>query len=144
MSAARDNLSASIHMIVEAVFGFHPLVWWIGVRLVDERERACDEDVLRLGNERHVYAEAILNVCKYYLESPLVCVSGITGSDLKETNQCNHGSADCAKPQPCQEAPASRWRNGGGDSAHRHGSAECARRPRAITGIIRRSLCEVE
>jgi bla regulator protein BlaR1 len=80
----RDNLFASIHMIVEAVFWFHPVVWWIGVRLVDERERACDEDVLRLGNERHVYAEAILNVCKYYLESPLVCVSGITGSDLKK------------------------------------------------------------
>jgi uncharacterized protein (TIGR03435 family) len=79
-----DNLLASIHMIVEAVFWFHPLVWWIGVRLVEERERACDEDVLRFGSERHVYAEAILNVCRYYLESPLACVSGITGSDLKK------------------------------------------------------------
>src|SRR4029077_8138415 len=26
----RDNLFASIHMIVEAMFWFHPLVWWIG------------------------------------------------------------------------------------------------------------------
>jgi beta-lactamase regulating signal transducer with metallopeptidase domain len=26
----RDNLLASIHMIVEAVFWFYPLVWWIG------------------------------------------------------------------------------------------------------------------
>jgi bla regulator protein blaR1 len=80
----RDNLSAAIHMIVEALFWFHPLVWWIGARLVEERERACDEDVLRLGSEPQIYAEAILNVCKYYLESPLVCVSGITGSDLKK------------------------------------------------------------
>jgi hypothetical protein len=71
-------------MLVEAIFWFHPLVWWIGARLVVERERACDEDVLRLGSEPHVYAEAILNVCKHYLESPLVCVSGITGSDLKK------------------------------------------------------------
>ena len=59
------------------------MVWWIGARLVTERERACDEDVLRLGNQPRVYAEAILNVCKLYTESPLVCVSGVTGSDIK-------------------------------------------------------------
>ncbi len=79
----RDNLSAAIHMLVEAVFWFHPLVWWIGARLVEERELACDEEVVRLGGEPGIYAEAILGVCKYYLESPLVCVSGVTGSDLK-------------------------------------------------------------
>lgn len=39
----RDNLTAAIHMAVEAIFWFHPLVWWIGKRLLDERERACDE-----------------------------------------------------------------------------------------------------
>lgn len=79
----RDNLFASIHMIVEAVFWFHPLVWWIGARLVEERERACDEDVLSLGNQPRIYADAILNVCRLYVESPLVCVSGVTGSDIK-------------------------------------------------------------
>ena len=47
----RDNLTSAIHMIVEAVFWFYPLVWWIGARLVEERERACDEAVLSLGNE---------------------------------------------------------------------------------------------
>jgi bla regulator protein blaR1 len=30
-----------------------------------------------------VYAEAILNVCKLCFESPLVCISGITGANLK-------------------------------------------------------------
>ena len=80
----RDNLTSAIQMIVEAVFWFHPLVWWIGARLVDERERACDEAVLSLGNEPQAYAEGILNVCRSYVESPLRCVSGITGSDLKK------------------------------------------------------------
>jgi len=79
----RDNLFASIHMVAEAVFWFHPLVWWIGARLLEERERACDESVLHLGNQPRVYADAILNVCKLYVESPLVCVSGVTGSDIK-------------------------------------------------------------
>ena len=71
----RDNLIAAIHMLVETVFWFHPLVWWIGKRMVDDRERACDEEVLRLGSEPRVYAEGILSVCKLDAESPLACVS---------------------------------------------------------------------
>jgi uncharacterized protein (TIGR03435 family) len=78
----RDNLTAAVHMVVEAIFWFHPLVWWIGRRLVDERERACDEEVLRSGNPPVAYAEGILNVCRLYVESPLACASGVTGSDL--------------------------------------------------------------
>ncbi|MFZ0592974.1 MAG: M56 family metallopeptidase, partial [Bryobacteraceae bacterium] len=80
----RDNLAAAIHMLVEAMFWFHPLVWWIGARLVEERERACDEEVLRMGSEPQVYAESILKTCQFYLESPLACMSGVTGSDLKQ------------------------------------------------------------
>jgi len=79
----RDNLTAAIHMVVEAIFWFHPAVWWIGTRLVEERERACDEAVLELGNEADVYAQGILNVCKFYTESSMACMSGVTGSDLK-------------------------------------------------------------
>jgi uncharacterized protein (TIGR03435 family) len=80
----RDNLTAALHMLVEAVFWFHPLVWWIGARLVDERERACDEEVLAQGSEPEVYAASILNVCRFYLESRLACASGVTGADLKK------------------------------------------------------------
>jgi uncharacterized protein (TIGR03435 family) len=80
----RDNLTSAIQMMVEALFWFHPVVWWIGARLVEERERACDEAVLSQGGEPQVYAEAILNVCKLYVESPLACVSGVTGADLKK------------------------------------------------------------
>lgn len=80
----RDNLTAAIQMFVETVFWFHPLVWWIGKRMVEERERACDEEVLRLGNEPRVYAEGILNICKHYVGAPLPCISAVTGSDLKK------------------------------------------------------------
>jgi|HubBroStandDraft_1064217.scaffolds.fasta_scaffold57886_2 bla regulator protein BlaR1 len=79
----RDNLTAAIHMVVEVIFWFHPLVWWIRTRLVAERERACDEEVVSLAADPEVYAEAILNVCKLYFESPVVCMSGVTGSNLK-------------------------------------------------------------
>jgi TonB family protein len=71
-------------MVVEAIFWFHPLVWWLGTRLVEERERACDEEVLRLGNPPVIYAESILKTCEFCVASPLACVSGVTGADLKQ------------------------------------------------------------
>jgi bla regulator protein blaR1 len=79
-----DNLTAAIHMVVETVFWFYPLAWWIRARLVEERERACDETVLQSGSDAEAYAEGILNVCKFYVESPLACASGIAGADLKK------------------------------------------------------------
>jgi bla regulator protein blaR1 len=80
----RDNLAAAMQMVVEAIFWFHPVVWWLGARLVEERERACDEEVLRLGNEPEIYAESILKTCEFCVASPLACVSGVTGADLKQ------------------------------------------------------------
>jgi len=79
----RDNLATVIHMAVEVVFWFHPLVWWLGARLIGERERACDEEVLRNGGEPRAYTEGILKICELYLASPLACVAGVTGGDLK-------------------------------------------------------------
>jgi len=79
-----DNLGALVHLCAQAMFWFHPMVWWIGARLVDERERACDEAVLGVGSERHAYAESILKTCRLVVESPLVCVSGVTGANLKK------------------------------------------------------------
>jgi bla regulator protein blaR1 len=79
----RDNLFAAIHMTVEAVFWFHPLLWWISARLVEEREQACDEEVLSLGSHPEIYADAILNVCKFYVQSPLVCASGVSGASIR-------------------------------------------------------------
>lgn len=80
----RDNLAAMLHMVVEAIFWFHPLVWWLGARLVEERELACDEEVLRLGNQPQLYAESILKVCEFCIEAPLACMSGVTGAELKK------------------------------------------------------------
>lgn len=79
----RDNLTSTIHMAVESIFWFHPLVWWVGARLMEERERACDEEVLASGGDPRAYAEGILKICELYLASPLACVAGVTGGDLK-------------------------------------------------------------
>jgi uncharacterized protein (TIGR03435 family) len=78
----RDNLTAAVHMLVEALFWFHPIVWWIGARLVAERERACDEHVVAETAEPIAYAEGIVTICRRYVEAPLMSVSGVGGADI--------------------------------------------------------------
>jgi bla regulator protein blaR1 len=79
----RDNLAALLHMLVEAIFWFHPMVWWIESRIVEEREHACDEAaVLQVGNS-DVYAESLLKASRFCLESPLTYVPGIAGGNLR-------------------------------------------------------------
>lgn len=93
----RDNLAAAVHMAVEALFWFHPMVWWLGARLMEERERACDEEVLLTGSEPAVYAESILKVCELYSASPLPCSAGVTGGNLKR--RIEEIMTNCAKPR---------------------------------------------
>ena len=80
----RDNLTAGVQMLIEAIFWFHPLVWWFGSRQMEERERACDEGVLGLGSVPAAYAESILKTCRFCVEAPLPCVAGVNGSNLKK------------------------------------------------------------
>jgi beta-lactamase regulating signal transducer with metallopeptidase domain len=79
----RDNLTAALHALVEAVFWFHPMVWWIGARMIVERERACDEAVLHAGHDRRAYARSLVETARLYVQSPLSCVAGASGVDLK-------------------------------------------------------------
>src|SRR4026209_1172789 len=79
----RDNLTAAVHMLVEDLFWFHPMVWWIGARLIAEREQACDEHVVAETAEPIAYAEGIVIICKRYVETPLMSVAGVGGADLK-------------------------------------------------------------
>jgi uncharacterized protein (TIGR03435 family) len=80
----RDNLWAAVHVLVEAIFWFHPLVWWLGARMMAEREAACDESVLQSGAEAETYATSVLEVCRIYAASPMPAIAGIAGADLKQ------------------------------------------------------------
>jgi beta-lactamase regulating signal transducer with metallopeptidase domain len=78
--ARRDNLTASLHRLVETLFWFHPAVWWIGRQMLEERERACDEAVLDSGHARTDYAAGILAVCRHCRESASVSAAATGGS----------------------------------------------------------------
>jgi GWxTD domain-containing protein len=79
----RDNLTTAFHTIVTAVFWYHPFVWLIGKRMINERERACDEEALVAGHSPEVFAEGLLKVCRTAVGMPPECVAGIHSSNLK-------------------------------------------------------------
>jgi beta-lactamase regulating signal transducer with metallopeptidase domain len=79
----RDNLTFALHMVSELLFWFFPPIWWLGRRLLLERERACDEAVLTAGHDAQVYGEGILKVCRFYLPAAPGWSAGAAGSDLR-------------------------------------------------------------
>lgn len=80
----RDNLIAALHMVVETVFWFHPLVWWMERKLLTERENVCDESVVRRLGNAEAYAFSLLKVSRYCVERELPLVAGAAGADLRK------------------------------------------------------------
>ncbi|HEX2834727.1 MAG TPA: M56 family metallopeptidase [Thermoanaerobaculia bacterium] len=73
----RDNTTALLHELICALFWFDPLHWLARRRLLDLRERACDERVLDLGCDAESYLDALARSCHAAIEAPAVaCMSG--------------------------------------------------------------------
>ncbi len=70
-------------MVIQALIWFHPALWFIGSKLLEERELACDQEVLRAGNSAESYAGGILRVCRLCLEPADMCTAGVSGADLR-------------------------------------------------------------
>ena len=79
----RDNLAVILQRAIMALLWFYPLAWLIDRKLSEERERACDEEVLRLRQSPEAYFSGILKVVRACVEQRLVGTSSIGGSSLK-------------------------------------------------------------
>ncbi len=56
-----DALINALQIMTQAIFWFHPLIWWTNHRLRHERERCCDEAAIALLNTpSEVYGETII------------------------------------------------------------------------------------
>jgi beta-lactamase regulating signal transducer with metallopeptidase domain len=52
-----------LQIVAQAVFWFHPFVWWANKRIRAEREKCCDEmAIARLGAKAKDYSSAIVNI----------------------------------------------------------------------------------
>ncbi len=58
----RDDWTGVVHVLVNALVGWHPAVWWIGRHLRLEREVACDEWVVERAGNPHAYASCLSRI----------------------------------------------------------------------------------
>ena len=79
----RDNLAVVFQKAIFSLLWFYPPVWLIDRKLFEEREQACDEEVLRLRQSPETYISGILKVVRACVEQRLVGTSSIGGSRLK-------------------------------------------------------------
>ncbi len=78
-----DNLFGSLQMFVCCLLWFHPLVWLIDRRLIEERELMCDERVVLSGAAPEAYAASLWKVVQFGFGWPVDGVSRAAGSNLK-------------------------------------------------------------
>ena len=65
----RDNLAVVLQKAMLTLLWFYPLAWLIDRKLSQERERACDEEVLRLRQSPETYVSGILKVVRACVSS---------------------------------------------------------------------------
>jgi TonB family protein len=79
-----DNLTAVLQMIASALFWFHPLVWFAHVRLLIERELACDEAVIDLELAPADYVSGVLKICRRAAAPRVAAVACMRSAHLSE------------------------------------------------------------
>jgi hypothetical protein len=59
-----DRRTQAIAQLACAIYWFNPLVWYAAAGLARERERACDDEVLRFGAKPSEYATLLLDLAR--------------------------------------------------------------------------------
>jgi len=73
----QDFLIQLIARVACAVYWFHPLVWLAATRLREERERACDDHVLRAGATPSAYATHLLEIARGLRAAPATSLASV-------------------------------------------------------------------
>jgi beta-lactamase regulating signal transducer with metallopeptidase domain len=73
----QDFLIQLIARVACAVYWFHPLVWLAATRLREERERACDDHVLRAGATPSAYATHLLEIARGLRAPPATSLASV-------------------------------------------------------------------
>ena len=59
-----DRRTQAVAQLACAIYWFNPLVWYAAAGLARERERACDDEVLRFGAKPSAYATLLLDIAR--------------------------------------------------------------------------------
>jgi beta-lactamase regulating signal transducer with metallopeptidase domain len=80
----RDYLLNILQSFVEALFYFHPAVWWLSAQVRNERENACDDRAIALLGNKINYAKALVTIQEmaFYPQTPALAFAGTQKNQL--------------------------------------------------------------
>jgi beta-lactamase regulating signal transducer with metallopeptidase domain len=77
-----DYVFNIIQSVIEALFYFHPAVWWISAQIRNERENCCDDMAIQLCGNAMNYAKSLVSVQEMAYYSPQMAM-GFAGKSNK-------------------------------------------------------------
>jgi beta-lactamase regulating signal transducer with metallopeptidase domain len=84
----KDCLANFLQRIVEAVFFFHPLVWWFSFQLTQEREQICDNYVVAQGASATDYTALLAQIVEQgFVRRRLATVALLEGGLLQRARR---------------------------------------------------------
>src|SRR5882757_569670 len=57
-----DYLTNIVQCVIETLLFYHPAVWWVSRWVREERENCCDDLVVQVCGDRHLYATALVEM----------------------------------------------------------------------------------
>ncbi len=84
-----DYLVNVIQCVIETLLFYHPAVWWVSRRIREEREHCCDDLVVALCGDPHLYATALVGMERLRPATPRLALAatGGGGSLLKRVRR---------------------------------------------------------
>jgi HEAT repeat protein/beta-lactamase regulating signal transducer with metallopeptidase domain len=84
-----DYLVNLIQCVIETLLFYHPAVWWVSRRIREEREHCCDDLVVGLCGDPHLYATALVGMERLRPATPRLALAatGGGGSLLKRVRR---------------------------------------------------------
>lgn len=97
-----------LQRLVEAIYWFHPLVWWASRQAAAAREFRCDSDAVTSRHEAAVYLRSLLRLVEMQLDVPSLLPAGLgfLGNGSLLSRRANLLAESFDRPARLQ----SRWR----------------------------------
>ncbi len=97
-----------LQRMVEAIYWFHPLVWWASRQAAAAREICCDRDAVSSREEAAVYLRSLLRLVERQLTAPSTLPAGL--AFLGDASLLSRRANLLADSFDTPVAPYSRWR----------------------------------
>ncbi len=82
-----DYLVNVAQCVIETLLFYHPAVWWVSRRVREEREHCCDDLVVQVCVDRHLYASALVNMERLRSATPRLALAATGGALLSRVRR---------------------------------------------------------